>query len=57
MGPEMKERLGMVIDLFKTAFHWGYIPAIIYFGKELSILNSARGMEFGDCLDIVWGPL
>ncbi|KAH1000389.1 mitochondrial import receptor subunit TOM7 homolog [Dendroctonus ponderosae] len=27
-----KERLSLVIELVKTVFHYGYIPAVVYLG-------------------------
>ena len=33
MKPETKKRVQTVIKFSKTAFHWGFIPFIIYLGK------------------------
>lgn len=33
MRPETKKRIQTVIKFSKTAFHWGFIPLIIYLGK------------------------
>eukprot|EP00095_Tigriopus_kingsejongensis_P001317 maker-scaffold249_size238305-snap-gene-0.14 protein:Tk01317 transcript:maker-scaffold249_size238305-snap-gene-0.14-mRNA-1 annotation:"hypothetical protein LOTGIDRAFT_112601" len=40
MSPEALQRLNRVIDLGKTAFHWGFLPTILYLG-------FAKGSEPG----------
>lgn len=34
LSPEKAEAAEAVMDVVKTAFRWGIIPAIIYFGKK-----------------------
>lgn len=34
LSPDAKERLGVVFEVTKTIFHWGFIPAVIYLGKN-----------------------
>lgn len=34
LSPDAKERLGVVFDVVKTAFHWGFIPAVLYLGNN-----------------------
>jgi import receptor subunit TOM7 len=33
LSPDAKERLGAVFDVAKTAFHWGFIPTVLYLGN------------------------
>lgn len=33
LSPDAKERLGVVFSVVKTAFHWGFIPTVLYLGK------------------------
>lgn len=33
-----KERMGIVFDVVKTVFHWGFIPTVLYLGIYLIIL-------------------
>lgn len=33
LSPDAKERLGVVFEVAKTAFHWGFIPTVLYLGK------------------------
>lgn len=33
MSEGAKQRLSIVIDLAKTAFHYGFIPTVLYLGK------------------------
>lgn len=34
LSPDSKERLAVVFEVAKTAFHWGFIPTVIYLGKN-----------------------
>lgn len=36
-----KERFGIVFELAKTAFHWGFIPTVIYLGKAIFLTLHA----------------
>ena len=36
MNSEVKRRLGFVLGLVKTAFHWGFIPLVLYLGEFLN---------------------
>lgn len=29
----VKERLGVVVDIVQTTFHWGFVPMVLYLGK------------------------
>ena len=33
LSPDAKERLGVVFDVVKTAFHIGFIPIVLYLGR------------------------
>lgn len=33
LSPDAKERLGVVFEVVKTAFHWGFIPTVLYLGE------------------------
>lgn len=33
LSEQSKERLGMVFEVVKTAFHWGFMPAVLYLGN------------------------
>lgn len=35
LSDQSKERLGMVFEVVKTAFHWGFIPTVLYLGNNL----------------------
>lgn len=35
-----KERLGMVFEVAKTVFHWGFIPSVIYLGKKINLIDN-----------------
>ena len=32
MSPEALNRLNKVITVFKTTFHWGFLPTVLYLG-------------------------
>ncbi|CAG9805090.1 unnamed protein product [Chironomus riparius] len=32
LSEQAKERLGMVFEVAKTVFHWGFIPTVLYLG-------------------------
>ena len=34
-----KERLGVVFEVVKTVFHWGFIPTVLYLGKIKIIIH------------------
>lgn len=42
MNPETKKRIGHVFTVVKTAFHWGFIPTVIYLGKRNCTLKSNK---------------
>lgn len=33
LSPDAKDRLGVVFEVVKTAFHWGFIPTVLYLGN------------------------
>lgn len=35
LSPDSKERLGVVFEVVKTAFHWGFLPTVLYLGNFL----------------------
>lgn len=35
MSDGAKQRLSVVIELAKTAFHYGFIPTVLYLGKPI----------------------
>jgi hypothetical protein len=37
ISKEMKNRIGVVTQIAETTFHYGYIPLILYLGKEILI--------------------
>ncbi|XP_043599029.1 mitochondrial import receptor subunit TOM7 homolog [Bombus pyrosoma] len=48
MSPSTKQKIAIVLDVSKTIFHWGFIPAILFLGfrkgadpgmPQLSIIN------------------
>lgn len=41
LSPDAKERLGVVFDVVKTAFHWGFIPAVLYLGNYPKYIHFA----------------
>lgn len=43
LSEQSKERLGVVFEVVKTAFHWGFIPAVLYLGK-LKIYFAVRSL-------------
>lgn len=34
MSPGVKERLEVVYEIAKTTFHWGFVPMVLYLGKQ-----------------------
>lgn len=42
LSEQSKERLGMVFEVVKTAFHWGFIPTVLYLGKQRNFPNFDR---------------
>jgi hypothetical protein len=34
LSEQAKERLGLVFEVAKTAFHWGFIPTVLYLGSK-----------------------
>lgn len=36
MSPGVKERLEVVYEIAKTTFHWGFVPMVLYLGKQQS---------------------
>lgn len=41
-----KERLGMIFEVAKTVFHWGFIPGVLYLGKYHDSSFSRRKFSF-----------
>lgn len=39
LSPDAKERLGVVFEVVKTTFHWGFIPTVLYLGKFAIFLS------------------
>lgn len=37
LSADAKERLGVVFEVAKTVFHWGFIPTIVYLGKNWNL--------------------
>jgi hypothetical protein len=33
LSEQAKERIGMLFEVAKTAFHWGFIPTVLYLGN------------------------
>ena len=52
MKKETKKRIQKVLKISKTAFHWGFIPLIIYLGrKTFPIARACSKCEFfGGCV-------
>lgn len=40
MKAETKERVQVVVNILKTGFNWGFLPAVIYFGMTNILLHS-----------------
>lgn len=40
LSPGVKERIGVVFEVVKTSFHWGFIPTLLYLGKNTSLHNN-----------------
>ncbi|XP_014223203.1 mitochondrial import receptor subunit TOM7 homolog [Trichogramma pretiosum] len=32
LSPKVKQKISVVLALSRTAFHWGFIPAVLYLG-------------------------
>lgn len=47
LSPDAKERLGVVFEVVKTAFHWGFIPTVLYLGMLLSITHQTSIGAYG----------
>lgn len=35
LSADTKRRLNSVVNVGKTIFHWGFIPTVLYLGKDL----------------------
>lgn len=35
LSPDTKDRLGIVVDAARFVFQWGFIPTVIYLGKNI----------------------
>lgn len=46
LSPDAKERLGVVFEVVKTAFHWGFIPTVLYLGNFIWIHFSFQWFFF-----------
>ncbi|ELU15483.1 hypothetical protein CAPTEDRAFT_120988 [Capitella teleta] len=42
LTPETRKRIGTVMEIGKTAFHWGFVPYILYL-----FLGFKKGAEPG----------
>ena len=49
MSRDMKRRVSTVVWIAKTAFHWGFIPAVLYLGTVVSY--SVQGVMLIDAHD------
>ncbi|NP_001155867.1 translocase of outer mitochondrial membrane 7 homolog isoform X1 [Nasonia vitripennis] len=32
LSPQTKQKISVVLNVSKTVFHWGFIPAVLYLG-------------------------
>ena len=51
MSPDALNRLNRVISLFKTGFHWGFLPTVLYLGFRK---GSEPGMPPLTLASILW---
>ncbi|CAL1269406.1 unnamed protein product [Larinioides sclopetarius] len=51
MNPETKKRISHVFTVVKTAFHWGFIPTIVYLGYKK---GADPGMPPITPLSLLW---
>lgn len=42
LSEQSKERLGMVFEVAKTVFHWGFIPTVLYLGKLMIFVQFIK---------------
>lgn len=45
LSPDAKERLGVVFEVAKTVFHWGFIPTVIYLGKNCNYHSTIANIS------------
>lgn len=41
----VKERLGVVVDIVQTTFHWGFVPMVLYLGNYSIHVQKAAAAE------------
>jgi mitochondrial import receptor subunit TOM7 len=46
MQPGTKQRLTKMTSLARTAFHWGFIPTVLYLGTLCLIVNRIVVMSY-----------
>ncbi|XP_055644679.1 mitochondrial import receptor subunit TOM7 homolog [Toxorhynchites rutilus septentrionalis] len=51
LSPGAKERLGVVFEVVKTTFHWGFVPAVLYLGFRK---GSEAGMPPLSVMSLLW---
>lgn len=51
LSTKTKEKIAIVLDISKTVFHWGFIPAVIYIGFKK---GADPGMPELRIVDILW---
>ena len=49
MNEATKKRLGAVVGVGKTLFHWGFIPTVLYLGKK----ENPRGLPGNLIVELV----
>jgi mitochondrial import receptor subunit TOM7 len=49
MQPGTKQRLTKMTSLARTAFHWGFIPTVLYLGTVRLIVNGIEVMSYFFC--------
>uniref|UniRef100_A0A182NWU2 Mitochondrial import receptor subunit TOM7 homolog n=1 Tax=Anopheles dirus TaxID=7168 RepID=A0A182NWU2_9DIPT len=51
LSPGVKERIGLVFEVVKTSFHWGFIPTLLYLGFRK---GSEPGMPPLSVANLLW---
>ncbi|XP_058126324.1 mitochondrial import receptor subunit TOM7 homolog [Anopheles ziemanni] len=51
LSSDVKERLGVVFEVVKTSFHWGFIPTLLYLGFRK---GSEPGMPPLSIANLLW---
>lgn len=50
----VKERLGVVVDIVQTTFHWGFVPMVLYLGNYSIHVQKAAALSIDFVLTFIF---